>query len=644
MSLSPALDRVVRHAIEKDPGDRFQSARDFAFALQTINDAVGSGAASAAAGVARRRPIHGREIAAWILAGSLAVAAAAMLWWHRVAPPAVTSTMIFTASTPWSDAVLESPSVSPDGSRIAYIMHRRSGDAIVVRRLDAIQAQPLKGTIGARPGGVFWSPDGKALGFFAGGKLKTIDLGAEKIEELADAPSGYGGSWGPDGTILYSPDERAPIYRVNAKGGDAKPVTTLDAARHDEAHRWPQFLADGRHFVFMPWTAGTVTRKIQLGALDGAASRTLFESESAAIVAGRYLIYIREPPTRLLAQALNPDTLQLEGRPATLVADDNVDYDWSTGDSFVSASTGTLVYRTGKRSDSQLTWFNRSGRALGTVGEPGVYYDPTLSPDGGMLAVEKGDPVRGTNDLWIVNLARGAFSRLTTAPGFEDVATWSPDGRIAFASDQGQGSSPKILVKNASGTGAEDVVVEGRSFPMDWSRDGRSLLFTTDGGATRMDVWLHDTDRKTSTPLLASPFNELRPKFSPDGKWIAYVSDESGDTQVYVRSFPSGAVKIQISNAGGNQPEWRRDGKELFYLAPDSTLVAVELHSGAGGLVVGASQPLFQTNAEDARVIRNHYTASSDGQRFLVMSPLVPPNISRLVAVVNWTAALERKP
>jgi Tol biopolymer transport system component len=654
-AVSPALDRVVRHAIEKDAGDRFQSARDFAFALQAINDAVSSGAASAAAGVAARRPVRAREIAAWLVAGAFAAASAAIFLSQRAASSA-SPLMIFTASIPWSDADVDSPSVSPDGGRVAFIMHRRSGDSIVVRRLDSTQAQPLKGTIGARQGGIFWSPDGAALGFFAGGKLRTIDLANEKIEEIADAPSGYGGAWGSDGTILYSPDERTPIYRVNAKGGDAKAVTTLDPARHDEAHRWPQFLPDGRHFLFMPWTAGTVTRKIQLGALDGAPPRTLFESESAAVVAGQYLLYVREGTGRLMAQALSLDRFEVVGRPMTVVADDNVDLNWATGAPLLSASSSTLVFTTGKWRDSQLTWISRAGRTLGTVGEPAVYYDPALSRDGSMLAVAKGDVARRTTDLWTIDLTRGASSRLTSEPGFEDLATWSPDGRrIAFLSeplgalrDPGgiaplQGPTPILRVKNASGTGTEEVLFEGRAYPMDWSPDGRYLLFSIDGGATRQDIWAYDLQRKTSAPVLASPFNEMRPKFSPDGKWIAYVSDESHDPQIYAMSFPDGATKVQISSAGGNQPEWRRDGKELFYLAPDGMLMAVELR-GSAPLVVGSTQPLFQTNGEDGRVLRNYYLASPDGQRFLVMSPLIGRNVSPLVAVLNWSSALARKP
>ena len=642
--ISPALDRIVRHCLEKDPDDRFQSGRDLAFALQELADSQGSGAARAVAAGAPARTVRRRDRARWLLlGGAIGFACVGLLWWRTIPPtPVAASQVLFTFSSPWNDAVLGSPSVSPDGTRIAFIAQRRAGDSIVVRRLDAMQAQPLGGTAGARMGSLCWSPDGRALGFFAGGKLKTIELATGKVEILADAPSGYGAAWGQDGTILFSPDERTPIFRVSANGGESAPVTKLDPAKHEEAHRFPQFLPDGRHFVFMTWNASTTTRNIQISAIDGTPVTKLFESSSAAVVAGNYLIYVRDLPSHLLAQAFDPKTLRLEGRPVVVVSDDNVDYNWRSGDPAAAASLGTLVYTTGKFRTNQLKWFSRAGRPLGTLGDPDVYFDPAIAPDGTALAIEKRDADRGSTDLWTVDLARGAFSRLTSAPGFESVATWSPDGRrIAFASDDKPG--PKISVKNASGTGAEEVLVDGRSFVTDWSRDGRYLLFMTDGGATRLDVWVYDVERRTSKPLLASPFTEGLAKFSPDGKWIAYVSDEGQERQVYVRSFPDGTKKVQASPGGGNEPEWRRDGKELFYLAPDDTLMAADVRFNGAEIAVGAPQPLFQTNVQQDRVTRNTYAASVDGQRFLVLSPVVDPNASPLVAVLNWTAGLARR-
>ena len=416
-------------------------------------------------------------------------------------------------------------------------------------------------------------------------------------------------------------------------------MTTFDATRGDEAHRWPQFLPDGRHFVFMPWKLGSAKRSIQLGSLDGGATRTLVDTASAALVGGTYLLFTREQPSQLMAQAFNPRTLVLEGRPAPVVADDNVAYWWASGEPWASSTARTLVYTTGSMRISQLTWFSRTGRVLGTVGEPDVYYDPTLAPDGARLAVEKRDRERGTTDLWTVALARGVFSRLTDAPGFEDVATWSPDGRrIAFASDQG--SVPSIWAKNANGTGTDERFVEGRAFPMAWSKDGSRLLYMTDRGATRTDILVLDTERHASSPLLASPSNEECASFSPDGKWIAYTSDEARDKQVYVRSYPDAATKMQISTGGGIQPQWRGDGRELFYLAPDSTLMGVEVRPSGAGLSVGVAQPLFLTNIIPEQFLRNGYVASADGQRFLVVSPQVNPNSSPLVGVLNWQSAL----
>ena len=640
--LSTALDRIVRHAIEKEPDDRFQSARDFAFALQTFNDPSGSGSGVSTPQAHVGRRLRARERAAWAMAALLAVAAVVAFAWPRAAAVTPGAPVVFSPTLPWRDANLASPAVSPDGQRIAFIARDR-GDQIVVRSLDALQAQPLTGTQGARRGGVFWSPDGTSLGFFASGKLKIIRLATQQIEELADAPSAFGGAWGSDGTILFSPDARTPIFRVNASGGAATAVTTLDTAQHEEAHRWPQFLPDGRHFIFMPWRLGAATRRIQLASLGGGTPTPLFDSESAAIVAGGYYVYTRDIPSRLQAQAFHPTTFLPEGRATAALEDDNIDFFWATGEPLMSGTATTLIYSTGKYKLHRLTWYSRAGQPLGTVGDADVYYDPTLSPDGGSLAVEKRDPDGNGTDLWTIDLTRGTFSRLTSARGFENVATWSPDSRrIAYSADQAD-TSPSVVMKNASGTGAEEVVVKQRAVPTDWSRDGRHLLLVSDGGATHLDVNVYDIQRRAASPLIATPFNETSARFSPDGAWIAYVSDETRNGQVYVRSFPDGGTKIQVSTAGGGDPQWRRDGKELFYLAPDSTLMAVDVQRRGDELVMGTPQPLFVTNGDPLNVLRNVYSPATDGQRFLVMTPVVPRNTSPLVGVLNWTAGLSRK-
>jgi len=646
-SMPPGLAAVVRHALEKDAHDRFQSARDFAFALQALSTQTGSGAESSLAAPTLGRRRHWRNIAPWGIAAVLALALASTPWWARGAATSASRTsvsgspIVFSPAIPLRDTTLSSPAISPDDTRVAFITHSRAGDSIVVRRLTDLDAQPIKGTTGVRAGGIFWSPDGQALGFFASGKLKVVDLASGKIDEIADAPSAYGGAWGRDGTILFSPDERTALYRVSAKGGAVSAVTTLDAKRGDEAHRWPQFLPDGRHFVFAPWKLGSVTRSLQLASLDSApstTSQTLCDSESAAIVAWPYLLYARERPATWFAQAFNPQTLTLEGRPVPVVADDNVSYVWATGDGMASATPNTLIYTTGKLLLSRLTWFSRVGQPLGTVGDTDVYYDPTLAPDGSRLVVEKRDPDRGTTDLWTVDLGRGVFSRLTDAPGFESTAVWSPDGnRIAYASDQGP--SPAVLIRNANGTGAEERLFEGRAFPMSWSPDGRYLLYMTDRGATRMDILVYDTERRASTPLLASAATEEGAVFSPNGKWIAYASDESRQMEVYVRSFPDSSTKIRVSTAGGVHPQWRGDGSELFYLSADGMLTAAEIRVAGNSVSAGTVRPLFPIPNPPADVLRTEYAPSADGQKFLVKS-LASSGSSPLVGVLNWQAPL----
>jgi len=629
-ALAPGLQRLVAACLEKNPDDRFQTLRDVRREIEWL------GAAPTAARTAERG--WRSPGLAWSMAGvamAAAVGLAAILV-RRPADAKPANPVMFNLTAASLDARMSHPAVSPDGERIAFIATRDTVSSIWLRRLDSSRAEPLKGTNGALQ--MFWSPDGASLGFFAAGKLKTIDVAAGTIETLCDAPFGFGGSWGPDGTILFSPDERAPIWRVSAQGGTPSQVTTLDKARNDQAHRWPEFLPDGRHFLFMPWTDGSTKRPIQLAALDGSMQpRTVIEAESAARVAGDYLLFASDRPSRLMAIPFDYKTLQVRGKAIQAVPDDNVEYWWFTGDPLMSASrTGTLAYTTGKNSRTQLTWVDRSGRRLGTVGEVAAYFDPVLSPDGAHAAMEKHDFERGSGDIWTVDLDRGAFSRLTSAPGFENSPAWSPDGkRVAYTSDQG--AHPSIYVKSASGTGPEDIVDSGgaRPFPMDWSPDGRYLLFITRGKGTQFDIWAYDFERRAGAPLIASAFDETGARFSPDGKWVAFASDASQATQIYVRSVADGTVQQQISTTGGLEPQWRRDGKELYYVAPDETIMAVAIDTGSGRIRTGTPQRLFTADINQRSTLRNQYAPSADGKRFLLLS-VIDRNTSPIVTVVNW--------
>jgi Tol biopolymer transport system component len=639
-ALAPVLNRLIAACLEKDPDERFQSMRDVRREIQWLSNTPAPATAPKTRG-------RGMIVAAALAAGVLIVATALVMSGLRPAPQQLRSVMmtipvdsadyVVGAAGIFGGAGSGTPAVSPAGDRIAFLAHSGSDTSIWLRDLSQVAPQQLKGTSGGR--GLFWSPDGGSLGFFANGQLKKIELATSRIEVVCDAPMAFGGTWAPDGTILFSPEERSPIYRVSAQGGTPSAQTALTAGQ--QAHRWPQFLPDGRHFTYIPWSDGTTKRQVTVASIDGSPSKVLLEAQSGAVFAGSHLLYVLDTPPRLMAWAFDADALKLRGKPFRLVPDDNVDYRWFTGEPNVSAGGSTLAYTSGKYRRVQLTWVNRTGRPLQTLGEVGVYFDPFLSADGTMLALERHDSGRGSGDIWTVDLARGAFSRLTSAPGYETTPVWGPDRRVAYASDQTE--APSIYVNSSTAASAESLLISPptRSFPLDWSQDGRYVVFMLNGSSTRNDVWIYDAERKSSRPLLASAFNEGWARISPDGRWIAYVSDESQQREVYVRSFPEGPVKLQISTAGGGEPQWRADGRELFYIAPDNTITSVDVRSTATSFDASKPAGLFTANVDQNKSVRNQYAVSRDGQRFLVLS-VVDRNGSPIVAILNWRGLLRQ--
>ena len=605
-ALGPALNRIVAACLEKNPDERFQSMRDVQRELQWIPQTV----AAPATGIAPRT--RWPFLAVIALTGIVLIVATALVMRRLQSgphepPPSMFSVGLdspgYSIGLPGvlGGAGSGTPAVSPDGRRMAFVAHNATDTSIWLRDLSKLGAQEVAGTSGVRS--LFWAPDGRSLGFFASGKLKTIDLATGRVEIVCDALLAFGGTWAADGTILFSPDERTPIYKVSAKGGTPSPVTSLLAGR-DQAHRWPQFLPDGRHFLYMPWTDGSTAREVALASLDGAPPRILFESQSAAVLAGDLILYVMDTPPRLMARPFDTKSLQLRGTPFPLVPDNNVDYQWFTGEPNASAGGATLAYTTGEFRQSQPTWVDRAGRALGTLGATGVFFDPIASPDGAMLALERHDPGRGSGDIWTVDLrTRRLFAIDLCARLRSDAGLVARRPRRVYVRP-GSGS-PSIYVNTASGAGAETLLVTppSRSFPLDWSSDGRYVVFMLNGGLTRNDIWTYNLQRRSSTPLLASTFNEGWARLSPDVHWIAYVSDESQQREVYVRSFPAGVVKVQISTSGGSQPQWRRDGKELFYIAPDNTIMSVDVRAAANRLDASKPQSLFVANVDQNKSI-----------------------------------------
>ncbi len=643
----PALDRVAKTCLAKDPDERFQTAHDLRLQLKWIAEA-GSEAGVPAPVVARRR---NRERLGWVLAVMFALltmaSTYALVYFRRatgearpirsfILPPGKSAFLFAGVNT--GPAVM-----SPDGSRLAFVVRGPEGKNVLwARLLSALSAQALAGTEDATfP---FWSADSRFIGFFADGKLKKIDVSGGPPQTLCDAPVGRGGSWNREGTIVFTPQVSQPIYRISAAGGVPTPVTKLDASRHENTHRWPYFLPDGRHFLYFARSGSVEWNGIYLGSLEGGEQKLVLRGDSNAIYAPPgYLLFVRD--RTLMAQPFDARRLQLTGEPVPLA--EQVEVSVATQRAIFSASeNGVLLYqrRTTVGGGWELRWFDRTGKQGLPLGALGVYLQPRLSPDNQKLAVSMLD-LRATNyDVWVYDLSRGVPSRLTFAPSLESNPVWSPDGtRIVFGSDR-QGAM-HIYQKAANGTGGEETVLEAdaNETPMSWSRDGRYLAYERQDthGKKNTEIWVLPLfgDRKPF-PVVQSEFESVFPQFSSDGKWLAYASNESNRYEVYVVPFPGGSGKWQVSTSGGSQPRWRRDGKEMFYLAADNKVMAVDVGAKGATLELNNLRLLFQ--AHPASAPRWLYDVSADGKRFLVNSATEQGSAEPLTLVVNWTADLKK--
>jgi Tol biopolymer transport system component len=547
-----------------------------------------------------------------------------------IVPPEKTST---TGAAPTVE-------LSPDGRRLAFIANSEGKDLIWVRPLDSLSSTVLSGTEGVfPPSGIFWSPDSHFIGFFAGGKLRKIDALGGPAQTICDAPEGRGGSWNRDGTILFAPSGTQPLYRVPAAGGNPTQVTKLDQSQYENAHRWPYFLPDGRHFLY--FARGKPERTgVYIGSLDSPETKQLFATAVSAIYAPQGLLLFMRSET-LLAQPFDPKALRLTGEPVPIA--EPVAWNGGLGrGSFSVSENGVLAYRSGSGQINVPRWFDRAGKQIGSLGDPGLYFTLWLSPDEKRAALDRVDPHTGTQDIWLVDLLHGIPSRFTTDPGNDWFPVWSPDGNnIVFTSNR-EGVS-NLYLKSASGVGTEEALLKSdeNKTADDWSADGKFIVYESRNQQTKLDLWIlpMSGDRKP-VPFLQTVFNEQQARFSPDGKWIAYTSDESGSPEVYVRTFPASGGKWRVSTNGGAEPQWRRDGKELFYVASDKKLMAVDVKLGAT-FEADAPKTLFETRVLVLTSFRNHYAVTADGQRFLVVTTLEETGITPISVVVNWTNDLK---
>ncbi|MBM3819498.1 MAG: hypothetical protein FJW14_10870 [Acidimicrobiia bacterium] len=624
--LSPGLVIYIKRCLHKDPKQRIPDIAAVRLALEGAFETAAPQVTSSATASSRGRLLWMVATGAAVV-GMMALALPAVRHLRETPLPETRVDLVTPATDQPTDFAL-----SPDGRQIVFVASGDGVSRLWRRSLATTTAQPLAGTEGALS--PFWSPDGRAVGFFANGQLKRIDLGGGAPQTVAPASVPRGGTWNADGVILFAPSFGGTLVRVPASGGAPVAVTTLAG---QTSHRWPSFLPDGRHFLF--YAIGTPdTGGIYLGTLDASDTHRLTAADAAGVYralpsapADGWLLWVRAGT--LVAQRLDVARAALTGDPVTLA--DAVAVDPTLSGAAVSVSTSGLVaYRTGGGSRRQLTWVDRSGKALGPLGAPDEngLLAPSVSPDGQRVAVVR--TVQGNRDLWLLDGAR--TSRFTFDAALDRFPIWSPDGtRIAFDSNR---TGPRHLyVKAAGGAGVEEVLVTSpqATVATDWSADGRFLLYFSIDPQTNSDLWVLPLEGdRTPRVFLKTPFEERHGTFSPDGRWVAYQSNESGREEIYIRPFAGPAVagasaaaaggQWQVSTAGGTFPRWRRDGRELYYLAPTGALMAAPIAVTGATLAPGAPVALFPTRIVGGGAdtgLGRQYDVTRDG-RFLINTVL----------------------
>jgi Tol biopolymer transport system component len=495
----------------------------------------------------------------------------------------------------------------------------------------------------------FWSPDSRFIAFFSAGKLKKVSVAAAPPQTIGDIASGFGGAWSRDDIILLAPETTGPLSQVPASGGTPTKATELDASTSETAHRHPVFLPDGKHFLYLAVSSNPENTAIVLGALGSKERKRLVASSTKpGFVPPDHVLFMSE--TTLMTQRLDLQRFEMQGDPIPVAEGVAVNTSNNLA-GFTASDNGVLAWRSGGTigAQSQLVWLDRSGKTTGTIGRAGATYDNlALSPDLQRLAVAEQEE-NDTGDIWIFDLARGTSTRFTFDRANDNDPVWSPDGnKVVFASERGSGRL-NLFQKDAGGAGTENVLLKSDHIqvPEDWSADGRFVLLRDVDPKNGADLWvLPMSGDPKPQPYLRSPFSETQARFSPNGRWVVYVSDESGRNEVYVQSFPASTRKYSVSSGGGTQPRWRGDGKELFFLtgrlAVRRTVAVADVSEAADTLRIGAQRALFETPVRTGLRARSGWEVTPDGQRFLVIAPLQDATaVNRPITVmVNWLSGV----
>ena len=645
-----SLARVVQHCLEKQPADRFQSTRDLAFALQALSTTSGEARADARTGQFLTRS-RVRERLAWGAAAAIAVAAiGALLAFRHMGQRPQAALIRFSVQAPAEGTLMNdvaASAISPDGRRLVFTVIDAAGTIrLWVRSLDSLSAQPLVGTEGATfP---FWSPDSRFVAFFAQGKLRKVPVAGGSSEVICTAIDSRGGTWSREGVIVFAPQAMGPLARVSADGGEPVEVVKPDATRGETGLRFPYFLPDSVHFLYVSLPRKQSGFDVHIGALDSKESKRVVSVLSAPIYAepGCLLFTLGD---RLVAQRFDLSTLQTVGKAVPL-ADAPPGSTFDAGVALSASANGVLAHAASTPALTELVWLDRAGRQTGKIPlPPGSYSNPSLSPDGRWATVTKFNS-SASSDLWLVDLQRAVTTRLTfdglvAGGGMSMPVAWSPDGtRVAYACTRS--GLYDVYQVRASGSGRPEPLVQSdvaMKIPAAWSPDGAYFVFSGEGEGGQYDLWLQPLQGdRTPVPYLRTPFNEDLAAFSPDGRWLAYDSDETGTPEIYVRSFPEPGEKYRVSTSGGTNAQWSRDGKELLFF-PLS-----QYYSGVGPIyaVDVETKPTFKAGAPrllfTPRPDISGLVATADLSRFLATAPAEGAPPASITVTLNWPAALER--